>query len=180
MKKSKRRGYFSPPQVINMQFLLTISVYIHWQSSLYSLTKTFLNGECYLEMTITLFNYSTKKCLDPKRENYQPELWFKLGKGQRDNHGTLVTNTWFDSKPSRGVQAEEGEEKERGQHYSHITKMVAFSSPAQLWFILLGLMSTVYMVHGYLSQLDSLFDSLFENCPKNLFKFYFFFIVFHI
>lgn len=32
MKKSKRRGYFSPPQVINMQFLLTISVYIHWQS----------------------------------------------------------------------------------------------------------------------------------------------------
>ena len=163
-----------------MQFLLTISVYIHWQSSLYSLTKTFLNGECYLEMTITLFNYSTKKCLDPKRENYQPELWFKLGKGQRDNHGTLVTNTWFDSKPSRGVQAEEGEEKERGQHYSHITKMVAFSSPAQLWFILLGLMSTVYTVHGYLSQLDSLFDSLFENCPKNVFKFFFFFIVFHI
>ena len=152
--------------------------------SLYSLAKrwwdrkTFLNGECYLEMAITLFNYSTKKCLDSKRENYQPELWFKLGKGQRDDHGTLVTNTWFDSKPSRGVQAEEGEEKERGQHYSHITKMVAFSSPAQLWFILLGLMSTVYTVHGYLSQLDSLFDSLFENCPKNVFKFYYFFYSF--
>lgn len=148
--------------------------------SLYSLAKrwwdrkTFLNGECYLEMTITLFNYSTKKCLDPKRENYQPELWFKSGKGQRDDHGTLVTNTWFDSKLSRGVQAEKGEEKERGQHYSHITKMVAFSSPAQLWFILLGLMSTVYTVHGYLSQLDSLFDSLFEKCPKNVFKFFFF------
>lgn len=36
-------------------------------------------------------------------------------------------------------------------------------------------MSTVYTVHGYLSQLDSLFDSLFENCPKIFFKFLNFF-----
>ena len=155
--------------------------------SLYSLAKrwwdrkTFLNGECYLEMTITLFNYSTKKCLDPKRENYQPELWFKLGKGQRDDHGTLVINTWFDSKLSRGVQVEEGEEKERGQHYSHITKMVAFSSPAQLWFILLGLMSTVYRrsMVTWVSWIHSLIASL-KTVRKIYLNFIFFFLVFHI